>query len=204
MPTKRLYIDGNGILSITNYANSNAAHTSPTANIDDVYLHSSLPYLRLKQTFGPVNVTLPAIAKSTYTPPAGGGGGKSGGATGLCVVATELTHQGQWTRRDYNRLTSWSRKKLDKTFLGRCLHYGYPVVAQRLVLPYLKQSNTWLAKYLAWSFNNGTALLQNKSFSWLSLPSVALWATVMTIVGLFITKKQHLKIVEKLTRSKHG
>jgi len=203
MPTKRLYIDGNGVLSITNYANSTNAHANPTANIDDVHLHSSLPYLRLKQTFGPVNVTLPAIAKSTYEPPAGGGG-KSGGATGLCVVATELTHQGQWTRRDYNRLTSWSRKKLDKTFLGRCLHYGYPVVAERFVLPYLKQPNTWLAKYLAWSFNNATAILQNKSFSWLSLPSVALWVVAMTIVGVFITKKQHLKTIEKLTGGKHG
>jgi hypothetical protein len=111
-----------------------------------------------------------------------------------CVVATELTRQRMWSKTEYLGLTKWSEDKLDKSFIGRCLHYGYPVVANRTFIPAIKRKGSLMAKYYKWTFENGVAMLRGNKYDWKALPSFALWILVMTIVGLFITKEQHDKI----------
>lgn len=111
-----------------------------------------------------------------------------------CVVATELTRQRMWSKTEYLGLTAWSEDKLDKSFLGRCLHYGYPVVANRTFIPAIKRKGSLMAKYYKWTFENGVAMLRGRKYDWKALPSFALWIVIMTIVGVFITKEQHDKI----------
>jgi hypothetical protein len=70
-------MDGNtGVVAIVNYANRNAAVSTPVSNLPDVYFHSSLPYLQLKQTLT-ATVTFDGLAQTFYNP--GGGGGGCGG-----------------------------------------------------------------------------------------------------------------------------
>ena len=111
-----------------------------------------------------------------------------------CVVATELTRQRMWSKDEYLGLTKWSEDKLDKSFIGRCLHYGYPVVANRTFIPAIKRKGSLMARYYKWTFENAVAMLRGRKYDWKALPSFALWIVIMTVVGLFITKEQHDKI----------
>lgn len=78
MPTRELRIDGNsGVVAIVNYNNKDAAVSNPLGNLVDVYFHSSLPYLQLKQTIA-ATVTFSGLGQ-TYYDPGGGGGGCGGG-----------------------------------------------------------------------------------------------------------------------------
>lgn len=93
MPSKQLYVDGNaGTVSIVNYGNAANARTNPSANLDDVYFHTSLPYLQLKGTIGPTNVTLSAKAREYYTWSDGGCGGCF--ITQACVETMGLEDDG--------------------------------------------------------------------------------------------------------------
>lgn len=133
---------------------------------------------------------------------AGGGGSASGPGSG-CVIATELTRQGVWTHDEYVGLTGWARTTLDKSFLGRCLHYGYPVVASRIFIPAIKQRGTLKAQYCTWVFNNSVAMLRGRKFDWLAIPSLAVWIGITTTVGLFISKKQHDSRIKRI-EADHG
>jgi hypothetical protein len=74
MSTRELRMDGNsGVVAIVNYTNRNAAVSNPLTNLPDVYFHSSLPYLQLKQTLTGT-ITLPGLAQTYYEPSSGGGG----------------------------------------------------------------------------------------------------------------------------------
>lgn len=83
MATRKLYIDGtNGQVSVTNPANANAI-IDPQNNLSDVYFHTDLAYLQMKETLGATNITLPAVERAYYTWTDGGGG-----CGGGCYITT--------------------------------------------------------------------------------------------------------------------
>ena len=108
-----------------------------------------------------------------------------------------------WTHDEYVGLTGWAKTTLDKSFLGRCLHYGYPVVASRIFIPAIKQRGTLKAQYCTWVFNNSVAMLRGRKFDWLAIPSLAVWIGITTTVGLFISKKQHDSRIKRI-EADHG
>jgi len=74
MATRELRMDGNtGVVAIVNYANKDAAVSNPLSNLADVYFHSSLPYLQLKQTIT-ATVTFTGLGQTYYDPAVSGGG----------------------------------------------------------------------------------------------------------------------------------
>ncbi len=76
MATRELRMDGiTGVVAIVNYANKDAAVSNPSANLSDVYFHSALPYLQLKQTIY-ATVSFGGLGQTYYDP--GGGGGCGG------------------------------------------------------------------------------------------------------------------------------
>ena len=96
MPDKQFYTDGtNGTVSIVNYSNATAARLNPLGNLDDVYFHSSLPYLQLKGEIGPTNVTLSYKAREFYTWDDGGGCGGGCFITQACVDTMGLEDDGR-------------------------------------------------------------------------------------------------------------
>lgn len=74
MATRELRITGNGVVGIVGYANRDSAFSDPINNLPDVYFHTSLPYLQLKQTLFLPSITFSAADQAFYTPPASGGG----------------------------------------------------------------------------------------------------------------------------------
>jgi hypothetical protein len=92
MPTRQLYISGSsGSVSIVNYDNRVNARNSPTTNLADVYFHTSLPYLQLKETIT-TTVNLPVVPRSYMEVPEGGGGGCGGCfITEACIKAKSLS-----------------------------------------------------------------------------------------------------------------
>lgn len=81
MATRTLSIDGvNGRVAITRFGVP-AAVTDPLSNLDDVFFHTDLNYLQLKQTIGPTTISLPYVARSYYT-------WSSGGCGGGCYITT--------------------------------------------------------------------------------------------------------------------
>ena len=142
-------------------------------------------------------------------PASGGDGG--GGGWGLqilgssrgysCVVATELANQNNgWSRRDMLRLMSWSLNKLDDNWIGRTLHKGYQVVGPKLLIPIVRKRNTLAAKYIKWTFDNSTNMLQGKKFSLWSIPNSALWMTAVFATGLVVTKEYATKCLDGLNK----
>lgn len=90
MATRTLSIDGaNGRVAITRFGNP-AAVTNPLSNLDDVFFHTDLNYLQLKQTIGAVTVSLPYVARSYYTWSDGGGCGGGCYITTACVEVMGL------------------------------------------------------------------------------------------------------------------
>jgi hypothetical protein len=79
MATRELRITGNGIVGIVNYDNRDTAFSDPLNNLQDVYFHTSLPYLQLKQTVFLPSVTFSYVPQAFYEPPPSGGGGCGGG-----------------------------------------------------------------------------------------------------------------------------
>lgn len=79
MPARELRISSSGIVGIVNYDNRDNAFSNPLNNLQDVYFHTSLPYLQLKQTVFLSSVTFSAVSQEYYTPPPSGGGGCGGG-----------------------------------------------------------------------------------------------------------------------------
>lgn len=74
MPSKQLRIDGNsGVVGIVAYGNASAAFSNPFGNINDVYFHTSLPYLQLKGSVEGT-VTFGQVDQAYYTYDSGGGG----------------------------------------------------------------------------------------------------------------------------------
>lgn len=79
---KTLKIDGNnGRVSITT-TGVDAAITDPLNHTNDVFFHTDLPYLQVKQTVGPTTVTLNSVARSYYT------WSDSGGCGGGCFITS--------------------------------------------------------------------------------------------------------------------
>lgn len=67
MPNRNLYVSGNsGVVAIVNYNNRINARNYPLSYLDDVYFHTSLNYIQIKETIGPISVTLPLVAAETY------------------------------------------------------------------------------------------------------------------------------------------
>jgi hypothetical protein len=79
MTTRELRIDSSGVVGIVNYANRNNAFSDPLNNLQDVYFHTNLPYLQLKQTLFLPSIVFSAAPQAFYTPPPSGGGGCGGG-----------------------------------------------------------------------------------------------------------------------------
>jgi len=117
-------------------------------------------------------------------PPSGGGGG-------CCVVATALTEGGDWSINKKMELVNWSINTLDKFFIGERLHRGYHIIGSKFIIPlFFRSNNKLMRKYAKWSFNNGTNMVQGKSFNPLSIPNSLAWITLMLVTGLFVTKEQ--------------
>lgn len=67
MPTKQMYLDGTtGVACIVNYDNAEDARLDPLANIDDVFFHSEIPYVRIKEEFT-ASTTFSAVSLSYGT-----------------------------------------------------------------------------------------------------------------------------------------
>jgi hypothetical protein len=141
--------------------------------------------------------------------PQSGGGDGGGWGTQLfgssrgysCVVATELANQNNgWSRRDMLRLMSWSLNKLDDNWIGRTLHKGYQVVGPKLLIPIVRKRNTMAAKYIKWSFDNSTNMLQGKKFNLLSIPNSAMWLAVVFATGLVVTKEYATNCLASLNK----
>lgn len=102
-----------------------------------------------------------------------------------CVVATELTRQRMWSRDEYHALTVWGTTRLDSSWIGRCLHKGYPVVANHTFIPAIKNRGSFGAKYFKWTFDNGVNMLRGRKYDWRAVPSFGFWIVIMTLVGMF-------------------
>jgi len=114
-------------------------------------------------------------------------------------VATELAKQNNgWSRRDMLRLMSWSLNRLDDTYVGRTLHKGYQVVGPKLLIPIVRKRDTWAAKYIKWSFDNSTNMLQGKKFNVLSIPNSAIWIAIVFATGLVVTKDYATKCLASM------
>lgn len=86
MPNRNLYVSGSsGYVAIVDYNNRVNARINPFAYLDDVYFHSDLNYLQIKETIGPVTVILPAVAAESYEYTTGSSG-CSGGIG--CFIST--------------------------------------------------------------------------------------------------------------------
>ena len=167
-----------------------------------------------------INITSKYVASynvsATYVPPApapsGGSGGSSRGlfssivgtnigGGGCCVVATALTQQGEWTPMRLARLEAWALKKLDNNKLGDILHRGYHIIGPKILIPLLNTQGI-SSKYISWSFNNATNMLQGKKYNKLSLPNSLVWMSIMFLTGLFTDKEQAEKSWKSLYKDK--
>jgi len=69
MPSKQLLIDGvNAKIGIVNYDNRINAMNDPINNLNDVYFHTDLPYIRIAQTIES-NINFVAVPRTYYTYP---------------------------------------------------------------------------------------------------------------------------------------
>ena len=127
---------------------------------------------------------------ATYIPPAPVPSGGGGGGGGCCVMATALTDGGDWSMKQKMGLVDWSINTLDTNFIGERLHRGYHIIAPKLMPFFFGNGNSVMRKYAKWSFTNATNMIRGKKFDPLSLPNSALWMTIMTATGMFVSKKQ--------------
>lgn len=119
---------------------------------------------------------------------ADGGGGASGGAG--CVIATSLANLGTWSITEKMELVHWCEKTLHNTTLGEAFRRGYQVIGSKFILPVLFKNGTGAAsKYVEWSFTNATNMLRGNQYSKLSIPNSLVWVTVMTLTGIFVSKR---------------
>jgi hypothetical protein len=160
---------------------------SAASNISNYYVGSTIQIQSLYV------YTLNVAA--TYVPPPAAPSSSQGYG---CVVATELARQNNgWSKRDMLRLMSWSFKNLDQTNTGKVIHRGYQVIGPRFLLPIVKKRGTLAAKYIKWSFNQATNMLQGKKFNPLSILNTSAWIVVMAATGLAVTAKEALQSVSK-------
>lgn len=74
MATRELRISASGVVGIVDYANRDNAFSDPLNNLQDVYFHTSLPYLQLKQTVFLPSIVFSDVPQAFYVPPPSGGG----------------------------------------------------------------------------------------------------------------------------------
>jgi hypothetical protein len=104
-------------------------------------------------------------------------------------MATQLTYEGKWSKRQLLELTIWARKNLDPYFFGKRLHRGYHVFAPKYLVPAMQGKNKMVAAYLGWGFENLTNYLRKKQYDKRSLPSTYFWVGFLTLIGFFVTKE---------------
>ena len=173
MPLGGAYFTGVTSLKLDQAAsNINNFYVGATINIT-----TKLVYDYTTQTASPVP-----------PPPAPSGGSGSGGGSGCCVVATEMTINGYWNYAQLVNLNKWAIKNLDTNWIGNSLHKGYHIIAPKIIIPLMKNSNIG-KKYCEWSFENATNMLRGKKFNPLSIPNSLVWMTAMTLVGIFTRKE---------------
>ena len=114
-----------------------------------------------------------------------------------CVVATALTKEGDWSKRDYYALNKWAIEVLDTSSIGRHLHKGYHILGPKVMIPLLKQGGL-SRKYIKYTFENGAKLLQLKKVPLLSIPNSIAWYIAFLTVGLFVTQDYATKTWKKL------
>ena len=118
-----------------------------------------------------------------------------------CVVATALTQQNQWSPLRLAKLEVWALKKLDTNIPGIIFHKGYHIIGSKILIPILNTKGI-LSKYITWSFNNATNMLQGKKYSKLSIPNSLIWMSTMFITGLFVSKEQAERSWKSLYRNR--
>ena len=121
-----------------------------------------------------------------YNPRPGEGGGGGGGG-GCCVVSTAFAAQGLWNNTQKDQLIDWCERRLHNNMLGECFRRGYQVVGVKAALPLLKTS--WGQTYAKWAFDNGTRMVQGKTFSWWSIPNSMAWIAAFMMVGAVVTTR---------------
>lgn len=130
MATRQLYIDGaNGTVSIVNYANATNARTDPLNNIDDVYFHTSLPYIQLKQTINSTSVTLSAKSREYYDT-AGGCNGCF--ITQACISAMNLADDDLLLQTLRNFRDKYMLSKFETANLVATYYLEAPQLVQKL------------------------------------------------------------------------
>jgi hypothetical protein len=90
---------------------------------------------------------------------------------------------------------------LHGTKTGECLRRGYQVVSSKVVVPQIRKQG-YAAKYLQWSFENATKLLQQEPVSLISIPNSIAWITAMMITGSIVSTRYARKTWVKLYRDK--
>jgi len=127
------------------------------------------------------------------------GSGSSGGDGSGCVIATALVHTGNWKPAQKDALITWCENTLHGTKLGECLRRGYQVVSSKIVVPHIRK-NGFASKYLQWSFENATKLLQKEEVPLISIPNSAVWMTAMMVTGSLVSTRYARKTWVNLYR----
>jgi len=181
------------------FTNANTIYLGPNSSSVNNYYANSQITITTKYVYS-LNVA------STYVPPApqpsgGGGSGGGGGLLGCCVVATALTERGEWTPMRLARLEAWALKRLDNNKLGRTLHRGYHVIGPKALIPMINKKGIG-SKYITWSFNNATNMLQGKEYNKLSILNSLPWMAAMFVTGLFVSQEKAESIWKSLYKDK--
>jgi hypothetical protein len=87
MPSKTLYISGTaGVMAIGNYGINPAAISNPLPYVSDLYFHSNLPYVTIKQRIYSGSITFPAQERGVIS---WSDGSKCGGC---CFIMLEARY----------------------------------------------------------------------------------------------------------------
>ena len=141
----------------------------------------------------------------------GGAGGKGGfgvvpaplsGGSGCCVISSALAEKEIWSQRDKFDLIDWCEKHLHNTWWGETFRRGYQVIGSKIVVPYMKKTNSLWSKYITWAFTNGCNLVRGKKFSWYSAPSTFVWILGFMLVGAIVSKNYATKCWINLYKGK--
>jgi len=170
-------------------------YLGPNASSVNNYYQGSQISIQSNYIYG-VNVA------STYVPPTvPNSQPTSGGGGGCCVVATALTERGEWSPMRLARLEAWALRKLDNNKLGSTLHRGYHVIGPKALIPMINKKGI-AAKYITWSFNNATNMLQGKKYNKLSVLNTLPWMAAMFVTGLFVSQEKAESIWKSLYKDK--
>jgi hypothetical protein len=174
MPTKTLYISGTaGIMAIGNVGINPAAISNPLPYVSDLYFHTALPYVQIKQKIYAGSITFPAQLRGIVSWSNG-----SKGCGGCCFIMLEA-------RYGNGVMDSVVRRYRDENMTDHNKR-GYYKLAEVLV-PLMREYKlvkglvtftfaSPLVHYAKWHYG------QNK-WGWVFKPIKNMWMKVFNVLG---------------------